>query len=285
MAYPFGQAVRLSSTIIGDSGPTNPATLILTVTLPDTTTAVFNLAAFTLDSTGLYHLDYLPTLAGIHNWRIVATNPNTAAEGTFSVDAVGAHFADPVALDYIKAHLNMSGITIDDAELLTVVDAAVDLAEDFIGPIKTRSITEVHMMNGTNAVALNSNPVASVQSVTTSSGLSFSPVASPGGFYYLLQGGTLNLFTAYGLGWYPEFSQINFNSGFVTITVAYTAGRPVLSPKLKLAVAELTRHLWQTQQGSRSRQSQPTDYASPVPGATTKFAMELFGKAALAGIG
>jgi hypothetical protein len=94
MAYPLGQAVRLSTgTIKTDAGPTNPATLTLSVTLPDASTAVFNLAAFTQESTGLYHLDYLPPQAGAYSWRIVATTPNTAAEGAFTVAAAGASYA------------------------------------------------------------------------------------------------------------------------------------------------------------------------------------------------
>lgn len=284
MSYPFGQAVRLSTgTITGPSGPQNPSTLTLTITLPDTTTTVYHLTDFTADSTGVYHLDYLPTESGAFDWRIVATGPNAAAEGTFEVDAVGAHFADVVPLDYIKAHLNMTSSTADDNELEMVVAAAVDLAEDIIGPINPVSVTETHLMDGTNTIALNTYPVTSIQSVVTSSGISFGSTPNPGSFYYLLLGGTLNLFTAYGFGWTPEFSQVNFDTGFVTVTITYTAGRATLSPKRQLGIAELVRHLWNTQQGSVGRQTQDAQWAPS--GATTKLVMELFGNDVMPGIG
>jgi len=275
MAYPFGQAVRLSTgTIIGDSGPTNPATLILTVTLPDTTTAVFNLAAFTQDSTGLYHLDYLPTLAGIHNWRIVATNPNTAAEGTFSVDAVGAHFADPVSREYVKAHLNMSAITVDDAELQTVIASAVGILEDLVGPIIPRTFVDT-FDGGSKQIVLRNPPIISLTSVTERLGFTTytDTPDSPGTYglygYQLDDGGVI---TKHMSSW-----TVPFFRGDRNVTVTYQAGRVSLTPKLQLAVAELVRHLWQTQQGSRSRQAQPNDYVAPAPGATTRFAMELIG--------
>ena len=284
MAYPFGQAVRISTgTITSDTGPTNPATLTLTVTLPDTTTVVFLLAAFTADSTGLFHLDYLPTLPGAHFWRVVATGPNAAAEGSFQVDAAGAHFADPVSLDYIKNHLNMTGITADDAELQTVVGAAVGVLEDIIGPVAARSITDT-FNGGVSQIVLRTQPVLAVTSVSERLGLiTYTDVADVPGTSYSTYGYQLDdngIVTKHMSGW-----TVPFFNGTRNVTVTYTAGRTSLSPKLQLAVAELTLHLWKTQQGSRSRQTQPDEF---VPsGATTRLAMELVGPvdAKLPGIG
>jgi hypothetical protein len=274
-----GQSVRLTLSFLdGSAAPIDPVTCTLTLTLPDASTVVVAIGGLTRTSQGVYVYDYVTTLPGTILGQAVSTGPNASDDTTFTVTV-----SSPVSLAYVKAHLNLSGITADDPELRDVIAAAVDLAEDFIGPITPRTVTETQLSDGTSTLTLNRYPVLSVQSVTTSSGLTFSATPSPGGFYYLLRGGTLDLFTSYGLGWIPEFSQINYNSGFVSITVNYTAGRASLRPARQLAIAELVRHLWSTQQGSRSRQTQPDEW---VPsGATTRFAMELFGKDVHRGIG
>jgi hypothetical protein len=275
MAYPFGQAVRLTTgTITSNGTPANPATLALTITLPDTSTVVFNLAAFTNDSTGVYHYDYLPTLPGVYDWRIVATGPNTAAEGTFAVDAVGAHYADPVSLDYVKAHLNINGVSINDAELQLVTSSAVVLIEDLTGPI--RQITVVDTFNGgSTQIVLRTQPVISVVSVTERlAQTTYTDLADSAGTYnnygYQLDSGGLitKHLSSFAAPFFP---------GIRNVTVTYIAGRTVLSDKLQLAVAEQVRHLWQTQQGSRSRQDQPGDRAPGQAYAIPNRVKELIG--------
>jgi hypothetical protein len=105
MLYPFGQAVLISTGTITDQtgAPTNPGTLALTVTLPDVSIYTAALVNFTADGTGRFHLVYLPPQAGAYSWRIVATSPNTAAEGAFTVAAAGMAYAQtgwqPAAAD------------------------------------------------------------------------------------------------------------------------------------------------------------------------------------------
>jgi hypothetical protein len=256
MSYPFGQSVRLSTgTITGDSGPTNPATLTLTITLPDASTVTKVLTDFTQDSTGLYHYDYLPTLPGDHDWRIVATTPNTAAEGVFTIAPVGAYYGDPVSLDYVKAHLNEK-FTGDDAELQSVIEAAVAIAEDMIGPIAPRTVTET-FDGGRTSITLSSPPILSIQSVTERTGQTiYTELVSGGGTYptygYQLDGSVITK-QQYG---YPAY----FFRGVRNVTVTYTAGRTPVADKYKLGIAELVRHLWKTQQGTRSRNPDLNEY-------------------------
>lgn len=161
--------------------------------------------------------------------------------------------AAPITLDYVKKHLNITSST-DDAELQDVLDAAVSLAEDLIGPITPRQITETQYVDGGSSLVLKAAPVMSVESVNVS-GVPYT--AGAGYFNFTVTpAGTLNLFPLWSGGIDPAYGfQIEvgpvYRSAWRTVQVTYTAGRASLSAREQLGVAEIVRHLWRPQSGSR----------------------------------
>jgi hypothetical protein len=67
-----------------------------------------------------------------------------------------------------------------------------------------------------------------------------------------------------------------FLPGYSSIQVVYTAGRATVSEKLQQAIAEQVRHLWQTQQGSRGRQTE--EWAPQMAYAIPNRVRELIGR-------
>ena len=265
-----GQTIRLTATIVDSTGtPAPPATCTLTITLPDATTQTVVIGGLTLVSAGVYIYDLVTTESGLHTAAAVSTVPNGADDTSFTITGSPS----PVSLDYVKAHLNMSGVTIDDAELETVIAAAVSLTEDLIGPVIPRTVTET-FNGGTNQIVLRTVPVLTVTSVNELLGqVQFTETADVRGSSYALYGYQLDdggILTKHLSGWPAPFFP-----GIRNVQVIYTAGRATLPAKIQLGIAELVRHLWQTQQGSRSRQAQPGDYAAP-PDTIPRLVRELF---------
>jgi hypothetical protein len=252
--YLAGQTVRLAADVTDDDGdPVDPATCSITITLPDNSTVTGVIGDFTHAGTGVYRYDYVPTAAGTYDWRIVSTVPADAFEGSFDVEAAGGTFDDPVSLDDVRAYLNLPN-TLDDTELRSFISAAVGLIEDLIGPIVPVTVTET-FDGGGRQISLRTTPVISVQTVTErmaqSTYTDTLDDAAGGSFHsygYQLDGETITK----QMSGFP----VAFFPGRRNVAVTYTAGRSSLSPKLQKAIAEQVRHLWQTQQGSRSRQTE-----------------------------
>jgi hypothetical protein len=242
-SYPLGQAVRISTgTITGDAGPVDPATLTVTISLPDTTTETFNLSDFTRSSVGVFHYDYLPAQAGGYDWRIVSTVPNAASEGSFTVDTAGAHFDEPVTLEDAKAHVNKTTTT-DDAELQRMLDAAMARISYEVGPLSPKTFVEEHIDDA--PFILRKQPAQTFTAIAETPlyrayGM---PPTAPYPSTWRLIGGVLHRTS----GWSPYFQTV--------ATITYTAGWNPLPEDIRQAVLELTRHLWSTQQGSRASSS------------------------------
>lgn len=87
MIYDFGQPavlfiedIRTASGVLAD-----PATLTLTIALPDGSTVTKNIGDLTHIGTGHYAYTFTPSAAGDYAYRFVATVPTTVGEGVFSV--------------------------------------------------------------------------------------------------------------------------------------------------------------------------------------------------------
>ena len=82
--YDIGDLVRLSATFTNTAGAvTDPTATTCSIRVPSgtVTTHTYGVSAdLVRDSTGLFHLDYSPTVEGIHNYRFVGTGACQTAE-------------------------------------------------------------------------------------------------------------------------------------------------------------------------------------------------------------
>lgn len=87
--YDIGDAIRLSATFTVGGVATDPTTLTLRIKAPGGTETTYTYgtdAALVKDSVGVYHLDYLPPVAGGYTYRWAGTGAAQAASETpFSV--------------------------------------------------------------------------------------------------------------------------------------------------------------------------------------------------------
>lgn len=159
-----------------------------------------------------------------------------------------------LTLAQAKTHLNLSAATTHDVELQTFIDAAEAAIEAVIGPITARSVTAVIRSGNTSTLVLPVAPAISLTSV----------VVDDGAAEVL---GDFSLDLASGLVTRAEPWADSFAAGIYTIT--YSAGRNPVPADIRLAIAEMVRHLWSTQRGPSGRpgSQQSETLANTLPGA------------------
>ena len=83
--YDIGDLVRITSAFTTQAGTAvDPSTVTARVKDPSGTTTVFTYpATVTKDSTGNFHADFVPTLAGVHYYRWEGTGAAVAASESF----------------------------------------------------------------------------------------------------------------------------------------------------------------------------------------------------------
>jgi hypothetical protein len=83
-SYDLGDLIELKITFRNDAGAvTDPTSPTLAIHKPDGTTTTYvhpTDAALVKDSTGVYHVNYSPTMAGTHHWRGLGTGAVQAEE-------------------------------------------------------------------------------------------------------------------------------------------------------------------------------------------------------------
>ena len=97
----IGGAATLSTTITVGGLATDPSTLQLVVTKPDGTTDTFTLADLTHVSTGKYSYVYVPATAGLYWYVWTSTNPDSASQGSFTVDPTGGQVQPKLPSGYL----------------------------------------------------------------------------------------------------------------------------------------------------------------------------------------
>jgi uncharacterized phiE125 gp8 family phage protein len=164
-----------------------------------------------------------------------------------------------VTLSEAKTHLNLSAGT-NDAELQDFIDRAEAAIERRTGPLVSTTITR-RARGGGSAFVLPVYPVISLTSATPDGGTAIDTTlldATPEGVVTYLSDGT------FPTGWH---------------TIVYEAGHALTADDvpedLKLAVLELTRHLWETQRGGTSS-GRPGSAMSDVTANTVPGAAFLF---------
>lgn len=275
--YDLGDVVALGVKITdGNGNLANATTVVCTITLPDGSTATPTVVN---SATGVYDIDYTPTMYGRYAVRWVATGTNASAYADeFSV----RDFTDLgiVSLDEVKAHLNIATDNHDE-ELRRFIDAATDLCENYVGSVLGRKTFVSEKYDGNTDIIRIRNPrVISITSVYENGVLLTDKdymVDYTGQRLIRLASGTLNVPNWYGV-WAP---------GVQNIVVTYVSGFVISPPAGKQGVLETIRHLWQTQRGPTSvlgRTQTGDDFYQSASYSLPRRAMELLDPLALPGL-
>jgi uncharacterized phiE125 gp8 family phage protein len=144
-----------------------------------------------------------------------------------------------VTLTEVKTHLNYPDPTdtTDDAELQGFIDAAVEIAESYVGPLTPTAVTDTFYDTSSSGwLMLRRYPVVSVETVTVTP-----------------DGGSSTGYTGSSLTADLDVGRVRIVNGYMsgTVTVDYTAGRSAVPKAVRLGVLDLIAHWWQRgQEGS-----------------------------------
>lgn len=251
MPFDLGDTVRLTADCTDAGGSlATAATAVLTVTLPDGTTATPSVPA--PSQTGRYLVDYATVQAGRHAARWVFGTPACAYTDMFDVrEAVPPMlFSLQDAKEHLRLPLNE---TDQDDAVRSWTESVTRCVESLVGVCVRRTVVETHRLqrSGVSALALRTTPVLSLVSVArTDSGPAYDAASldvDELGILTRLDGGRL--------------------TGRLRITTV--AGRTVIPANIRDAGKLILQHLWRTKTGgSRAVQGGGEDYAvtEPIPG-------------------
>lgn len=262
----LGQAVVIDIDVFSDAARTvraDPDGITLDIQLPDqtVTTVAWPAGAIVRDSLGLFHYTYLPPAEGHYRYHGQTTGIVTAFDGSFDVDP---KYGVWLSLDDVKAELNIDADdTSQDVELTGVIDRAVEVIGNIVGPVTPTVYSEWHD-GGQATVLLDRYPVTAVTTVSeytpTVQALAAEPLD------------TTATFTGYGYTVDLATGVLTRTSGGLPyrfcgrVLVLYTAGRTAVPASIRGAALELVRHLWETQRGDGPGLPD-AGYDGPEPGA------------------
>jgi hypothetical protein len=225
MAWDLGDTVPLTAEITDAGGDPTPASgVVCTIGLPDGTT---DTPSTTNPSTGVYQVDYVPTLPGRHTVRWVSEAPATAFSDMFDVRPANPRYL--VSLADAKSKLRYdAGANSADEDLRTFLEACTDVIEEYLDEVVAqRTLTVVVSVSNGRAV-IPVGPVISLTTVTSEDGATTWDVAN-----LRVRDGVLRAVAGPAL------------RGDLEVTLL--AGRRELPPSYSLAVWMILRHLWETQ--------------------------------------
>ncbi len=225
-----GQVYHATLTIKNQS--ISPATITLTITLPDGTTVTPSAGPGAASGTDwIIAYDYATIQAGLHKAAWQTTGPGAAAADAFNV----RDYRAILSLAEGKNHIGVDTWTGDDDELRNFLMAVTEVVESKVGPCVRRSVTQRVSQGTSSQLVLNQFPVISVTSVTS-------------------------VWTG-GPSWTTAQLVTDGDAGTVTVQygampfwwgpwdVVYVAGRAVVAERHIHGAKELLRHLWDTQRG------------------------------------
>jgi hypothetical protein len=255
--FDLGDTWTLTATARLADVATDASAVVLTVTLPDGTTAT---PSTTDTGTGTYSATYTPATAGRYTARWLFTFAGGATDAytdelNVRPSATGALFS----LAEAKAHLNITTTT-DDEELRSWIGATTRVVENKVGPCARQTVSQ-RVGNGP-VWWLRRYPVLSLTSVTAA-----------------LTGGTA--VTTAELAFDADTGRVERLDGLALAggpwTIAYVAGRAVLPENVESAAKIILKHLWETQRGGTAGFAMgPDDVMVPgFPWAVPKRAVEL----------
>jgi hypothetical protein len=227
--FDLGDTVRICAVCRDASGaPANASTVSLTVTLPDGTTATPSVTN-PPTVTGEYTVDYVPTAAGLHRWRMVTTSPAWAETGAFYVG--DTLMLGIVSIEETKRHLRKSvDDTADDEDLREFIAAATEVIAEHRGRTVVRTtVVEDLSLGPSLVVQLGTSPVQSLTSVATVDGATSWDVAD------LHLNGDFGIVTV--LSGMPLRGLVRF---------MYVAGPAQIKANYTLAAKYIIEHLWES---------------------------------------
>jgi hypothetical protein len=279
-SYDLGDVAALGITITNSAGTAQNATsVVCTITLPDGTSVT---PSVTNSGAGLYDIAYTPTLSGRHVVRWVATGTNASAfTDEFSVRDLTT--LPVVSYDMALSHLNIPAASADEDEIRRFIDAAQDLAENYVGAVLGRR-TIVETYDGQTDVLRLRSPRAISITTVVESGVTLDSsqykLDDTGQRLYRLTTSTISASSSFGAYGF-------WASGVNAVTVTYIAGYTVTPPAVQQGVLEILRHLWQTQRGAATvmnRMGSGDDFYTTPTYSLPRRAMELLDPASLPGI-
>ncbi|MEV7871505.1 hypothetical protein AB0P17_36645 [Streptomyces sp. NPDC088124] len=249
MPHDLGATARLTAECRDPGGAlTTAATVTVTVTLPDGTTA---LPEASETDTGIYQADYPTVAPGRHSVRWVWTGPAAAYTDMFDVreESPSAILSLADARHQVKARSPQ-----DDDDLRFWIGATTRSVEYFVGPVVVRTVTELHSVRRVRALALRQVPALTLISVTA--------VLSGGTSYQVSE---LDLDPSTGIVRPPSGGDL-----YGPLRVTYKAGRRTVDESITAAARIILQHLWRTRlvQGRGGLAGGGDDFSvtEPIPG-------------------
>lgn len=252
--FDVGDTARLKATFTDiDNNPLDPSTVTFIIVdgAGSQTTYVYGTDSEVVKSgTGVYYVDWLVAVHGVHNWRFESSGTGQAAqEGIFT--ATGFQTAvEPVTIGEAKAHLHVDDDDPHLTYLANYIVAARQSVEEYLN---------VTIVNRSRSLVLDAFPSGSYQAITLPNG----PVLSVSSIAYVDTDGanqTVGSFNSvsyshrdvvspvFGESWPSTRDQL----GAVTIT--YTCGMMTGSPLLlsnrdiKAAILLTLGDLWENRE-------------------------------------
>lgn len=214
-----GGAVRLARVVPGAADGT------LRITAPDGTMIERVVSA---DDEGVLAYDFVPDLPGRHVVTWATADPRTAYADV--VNVVSPEWHAIIGLPETKRHLGIpADDTTDDGDLRSVILTASAVAEDVVGVVARRTVTE-YATGGGRHVVLERPPILDVLEVRAH-GVPVDP-----GEYTASQSGLVS-------------HRSSWPTGLRGIEVTYLAGRAIVPANIAEAVLELVRVNWRPRQG------------------------------------
>ena len=152
----------------------------------------------------------------------------------------------------LKTHLNITG-TGDDAELQDMLDAAIDVVQNVVGPLSSGSTTETHYNVFGPFLVLRKAPAGALSALSVR--------------WYPGSTAVDQDVTDYVLD--PDTGVVRAANGYLLrgdITVTYTNGYDLVPAAVNLATLIIAANLWETQRGAMPLPANATDddYAANV---------------------
>jgi hypothetical protein len=214
-------------TVKDDNGTLTDATVVLATTSPS---GVAGAPSVSHDSLGRYSAQVLLDEAGrwLATWTVSGAVTGVETQNAY-VRRLGSNV---ISLADVKVRLNKT-LTVDDAEIEAMIDAAIAEYEDHVGPVSgTR--TDVLDGGGTSLLLSTANP-ATLVSLTYADGT-------------VVDTADVTLDTTTGLVFWNYGTAGRFSGGSRYVTVQYTVG-PVPANHREAIIADVAGYFEATQAG------------------------------------